>query len=236
VTAAAVPAYRNRVAFQGVLLGGFASLAAALLIMGNFTTFDTIGQRKAEDLQRSLSQVIPDNIHDNNLLDDQMVLHQQGGDITVYRGLQMLKPTAVAFILSTSGFSGEISLVMGINRSGEVLGVRVLSHSETPGLGDKIEVEKNDWINGFNGLSYVKLPQEQWHVKKDGGAFDQFSGATITPRAVVKAIREGMDLFQANRDTLLGEKSGASPALSSSTHVTAATNNPTAVNASAQVN
>jgi len=223
MTTAGIPAYRRRVGYQGGLLGGFASLAAALLIMGNLATFDTIGQRKAEDLQRSLRQVIPDAIHDNNLLDGRMVLNQDGKDVTVYRALRMRKTAAVAFTLTTQGFSGEISLIMGIDRNGEILGVRVLSHSETPGLGDKIEVEKNDWINGFNGKSFEKLPHEQWRVKKDGGAFDQFSGATITPRAVVKAITEGLDLFHANRSALLAEQTGALAAQASTTDTTSAT-------------
>ncbi len=99
--------------------------------------------------------------------------------------------------------AGEISLIMGVNNKGEVLGVRVLSHAETPGLGDRIEVEKDDWIFSFNNLSFKKLAKNKWKVKKDGGEFDQFSGATITPRAVVKAIKEGLIMFNQHQHELL---------------------------------
>jgi len=92
---------------------------------------------------------------------------------------------------------------MGIKANGEILGVRVLSHAETPGLGDKIEAEKDDWIYSFDGLSLKRFSTEKWQVKKDGGAFDQFSGATITPRAVVKAVKQGLDLFSKYKKQML---------------------------------
>jgi electron transport complex protein RnfG len=92
--------------------------------------------------------------------------------------------------------------MMGIAADGKLLGVRVLAHKETPGLGDKIEVKKGDWILRFDGLSLGDPPPERWLVKKDGGQFDQFAGATITPRAVVLAIRGGLDFFAANKAKL----------------------------------
>jgi electron transport complex protein RnfG len=93
--------------------------------------------------------------------------------------------------------------MMGIDSSGTILGVRVLSHSETPGLGDRIEAKKDDWIFSFNKLSLNNTPDAMWAVKKDGGRFDQFSGATITPRAVVKAVKSGLDLFHAHSKEML---------------------------------
>jgi len=207
MTAVVEPSYRKRVGYQGGLLGMFATLAAALLVGGNVATYDAIEQRKAEDLQHSLAQVIPDGIHDNNLLDDRLVLKHQEKEVVVYRGLTGNSVAAVAYGVSEQGYSGEISLIMGVNRNGEILGVRIISHSETPGLGDKIEVEKDDWVYSFDGLSLEKLPEEKWAVKKDGGAFDQFSGATITPRAVVRAVRQGLILFGAHRAALLKDKS-----------------------------
>ena len=200
------PSYRKRIGYQGGLLGMFATLAATLLVAGNVATYDVIEQRKAEDLQYSLGQVIPDSIHDNNLLDDKLVLQHQGKDVVVYRGLKRPEVEAVAYGVQEQGYGGEISMIMGVNRDGELLGVRILSHTETPGLGDRIEVEKDDWVYSFDGLSFEKLPEKKWAVKKDGGVFDQFSGATITPRAVVRAVKQGLVLFREYKATLLAGK------------------------------
>lgn len=200
------PSYRKRISYQGGLLGGFATLAAALLVIGNAATYDAIEQRKAEDLQASLGQVIPDDIHDNNLLDDTVVLPYEGEEVVLYRGMNRTKVTAVAYRVSQPGYSGEISLIMGVNRNGEILGVRAISHTETPGLGDKIEAEKDDWVYSFDGLSFDKLPESRWAVKKDGGTFDQFTGATITPRAVVRAVKQGLRLFHDNKASLLADQ------------------------------
>ena len=197
------PAYRKRVGYQGTLLGGFATLAATLLVMGNVATFDTIEQRVADDLQASLRQVVPDDMHDNNLLDNRLNIQHQHHDVIVYQGIKNHQVTAIAYGITGYGYAGEISLLMGVNAAGEILGVRVLAHAETPGLGDKIEEKKDDWIFRFDGLSFAKLAEDKWKVKKDGGVFDQFSGATITPRGVVKAVKEGLDMFNQHRSELL---------------------------------
>ena len=197
------PAYKKRVGYQGMLLGGFATLAATLLVMGDLSTHDTIDQRLAEDLQQSLRQVIPDATHDNNLLDNMVTVKHKDQTIVAYQGVRNDQATAVAYSISGQGYAGEIKLIMGINAQGEVLGVRVLSHAETPGLGDKIEEAKSNWIYSFDGLSLTKLSEAEWHVKKDGGVFDQFSGATITPRAVVGAVKTGLDIFNQHRGQLL---------------------------------
>lgn len=204
--------YRKRIGYQGVLLGLFTTVTTALLVMGNVATYDTIEQRKAEDLLASLGQVIPHTIHDNNLLADQLTINHEGKDTVIYRGIQGTKVTAVAFGVSESGYSGEISLILGVNRNGELLGVRVISHTETPGLGDKIESRKTHWIFGFDGRSFDNLPKDKWAVKKDGGVFDQFSGATITPRAVVRAVKNGLMFFNEYRSTMLADKTGSQPA------------------------
>jgi electron transport complex protein RnfG len=93
-------------------------------------------------------------------------------------------------------------VLLGVDADGRVLGARVLSHAETPGLGDKIEVARDDWILSFDGKSLGEPPRERWAVRKDGGDFDQFSGATITPRAVVSAVKSGLELFATQRDAL----------------------------------
>lgn len=197
------PAYKKRIGYHGALLGGFAALAAALLVIGNIETYDAIEQRNAEDLQASLNQVIPSSLHDNNLLENRVDIQYQGNKMIAYQAIKNNKATAVAYSITGHGYAGEIKLIMGVNARGEVLGVRVLSHSETPGLGDKIELKKDNWILGFDGLSFENLAKDKWKVKKDGGHFDQFSGATITPRGVVSAIKEGLELFSLNHDLLL---------------------------------
>ena len=122
----------------------------------------------------------------------------------VYLAKKHQQLTAVCFkFVAPDGYAGPISLVMGVDRNGEILGVRVIAHVETPGLGDKIEITKTKWVLGFNGKSLDNLVLEQWAVKKDGGVFDQFAGATITPRKVVQAIRRGLEFYRLHRQELL---------------------------------
>ncbi|HEX9802170.1 MAG TPA: electron transport complex subunit RsxG [Gammaproteobacteria bacterium] len=203
------PSYRKRTAYQAMLLGGMATLASAVLVLGDMETRGTIALRKAEDLKASLSQVLPDAMHDNDLLSDVLTLTpQQTGSrpVTVYRARLEDRISAVAYTVSSTGYAGPITCIIGIAANGEILGVRVLSHAETPGLGDKIEIARDNWITSFNGRSLANTDEKQWQVKKDGGIFDQFTGATITPRAVVKAVHEGVALFEANRAALLALK------------------------------
>jgi len=109
--------------------------------------------------------------------------------------------------VAPDGYSGDIRLLIGVDRGGLVTGVRVLEHHETPGLGDPIEARRSDWIHRFTGLSLGRPPLAQWRVKKDGGMFDQFTGATITPRAVVGAVRRALQEFEQNRAIFLDESS-----------------------------
>jgi len=195
---------RKSLGYQAGLLGAFTMLAAVFLGLGNVATRDAIEQRRAEDLSASLTQVIPPDIHDNDLLDDALtVKNQSGAPVTLYRALKGPDVTAVAFEISGQGYGGPIQLILGIGADGKILGARALAHAETPGLGDKIEATRSDWIRGFEGRSLGDPPPERWAVKKDGGDFDQLTGATITPRAVVKAIKGGLELFECNREALL---------------------------------
>jgi electron transport complex protein RnfG len=198
------PLYRKRIGYQAALLGGFSTLATALLVAGNIATKDVIEQRHKEDLLDSLAQVVPQERYNNDLLSHPLeIVDDNGNAVTIYRGTVGADVNALAYEISGQGYAGEIRLIMGLDAEGKVLGVRVLSHAETPGLGDKIEVAKNPWILGFNGLSLGNPPEAEWGVKKDGGRFDQFSGATITPRGVVKAIKQGLTFFQTHRSELL---------------------------------
>jgi electron transport complex protein RnfG len=192
---------------HAVVLGGFSLGATLLLALAYGLTKEPIEKSELEDLRHSLEQVIPASIHDNNPAADTMQLKLDGKNLLVYRARRANRVTGVAFEASRRGYSGEIRVLLGIDANGKLLGVRVLQHTETPGLGDKIEVNKSDWITRFTGKSLGDPPEAQWAVKKDGGPFDQFAGATITPRAVVNGVRDGLQLFAAHRNTLLEEVS-----------------------------
>jgi len=202
-------ALRPQLTFQTGVLAGFALLASVLLGMTNCSTEGAIQQRLAEDLQHSLAEVVPPEMHDNDMLQDIRTIPSAGYNIaadntTVYIAKKAGQVTAVCFKLTApDGYSGAINMIMGIDRNGSLLGVRVLSHKETPGLGDKIEVAKSDWILNFVGRSLENLTPAQWAVKKDGGVFDQFAGATITPRKSVQAIYRGLQLFKVHQAELL---------------------------------
>ncbi len=200
---------RPQLHFQTGVLAGFALLAAILLGLADLATRGVIEHRLQEDLQANLEQVVPADLHDNDLLADSVILDSSsaklGADQTeVYLAKKLGEITAVCFkFIAPDGYAGPISLVMGLDRNGEILGVRVIAHLETPGLGDKIEITKSKWVLSFNGKSLDNLTLEQWTVKKDGGTFDQFSGATITPRKVVQAIRRGLEFYRSHQVELL---------------------------------
>ncbi|MEJ2059308.1 MAG: electron transport complex subunit RsxG [Gammaproteobacteria bacterium] len=196
--------WRDRLVFHGIMLGAVALVASAALVIANRITVMEIRNRHAEDMRASLQEVIPGDIHDNDMLDNTVhVANPPGHPVRVFLATKDGKTTAVAFQVIGQGYGGPIDLMLGVDRDGKLLGVRVISLSETPGLGDKIELSKTKWILSFDGLSLANTPEKDWHVKKDGGRFDQFSGATITPRAVVKAVHGGLEFFARHRDQLL---------------------------------
>lgn len=185
---------------HGLILGAFCLGFGLLLAITDRVTAKDIAARALEDKVNSLSQVMPADIHDNNPVTDSITLkNAEGKDITVYRAKRNGKVTGVAYEIYGTGYAGEIKLMMGVDAEGNILGVRALAHHETPGLGDKIDEKKTDWILRFTGLSLTNPPEDKWKVKKDGGQFDQFAGATITPRGVVKAIHGGLEFFAAHK-------------------------------------
>jgi electron transport complex protein RnfG len=189
---------------HGLILAAFCLGFGILLALTDLATSDAIAARAVEDRQASLGQVIPAGIHDNNpVLDTILTKDAEGRELVVFRALKDGRVTGVAYEIFGTGYAGKIKLMLGVNSEGRALGVRVLAHKETPGLGDWIDTKKGDWILQFNGLSLGNPPPEKWKVKKDGGQFDQFSGATITPRGVVGAIRRGLELFAENKAQLL---------------------------------
>ncbi|EHD21400.1 MULTISPECIES: electron transport complex subunit RsxG [Brenneria] len=187
-----------------LLLGAF-TLLVSLMIGGVWwATYHEIELRHQEDTQRQLAAVFPPTLHDNPLSDSEITLTLEGENVRIYRAALQGRPSGVVMFGAERGYSGTISLLIGINADGELTGVRTISHTETPGLGDKIELSHGDWILGFNGKSLQNTTEKQWRVKKDGGDFDAFTGATITPRAVVKSVHQTLLLFQHHRAELLG--------------------------------
>ena len=198
---------------NSVLLGLFA-LCTTLLISGTYLlTKDRIAleQRKAEE--RALLEIVPGSRHNNSMLDNTISVGASSAGLglrkekRIYLARQDGK--AVAAIIpatATDGYSGDINLIVGVNTDGTIAGVRVLSHRETPGLGDKVDLKKSDWVLGFNGASLKNPVLSQWAVKKDKGHFDQFTGATITPRAVVAATLRALQYAQSHRGVLFSDE------------------------------
>ena len=205
----AVGAWRS-----AVTLGLVAVIGTGLLATVNQLTRERIREQERRAVLQQLGQLIPPDRYDNALHDDQFTFSDTawfpgGQPITIFRARKQGVPVAAVMKLAaTEGYSGPIQLLIGINMDGSLTGVRVTSHKETPGLGDGIETRKSDWILGFAGRSLQNPGGPGWAVKKDGGDFDQFTGATITPRAIVKAVRQALEYFSANRDELFEHASG----------------------------
>ena len=199
--------FRQHLSYHSILLGGLALVAGTLLAWGNHITLSEIADRQNEDLNASIAQVVPDALHDNDMLTDTVSISSEDkGSTKVYRARLAGSVSAIAFEVPAYGYSSPpIQLILGIDRNGSLLGVRVLSHAETPGLGDKIEEKKADWIFSFTGKSLDDPSDKGWAVKKDGGIFDQFTGATITPRGVVKAVHAGLQFFAQHKTLMLDE-------------------------------
>ena len=193
---------RDKLGYQPLLLGSFALLASGALAWASNATGEAIAAAEAKDLRDSLAEVLPRGLADNDFLKDTVDLEKDGKTITVYRARHGGEVRAALFKVAERGYAGEIQILMAVDMDGRTLGVRVLKHSETPGLGDKIELAKDDWILGFTGKSLRDPAPENWKVKRDGGVFDQFSGATITPRAVVRTITRGLTFFDRNKAAL----------------------------------
>lgn len=192
---------------NAVILGLFAVGTAALLALTHDNTRQRIHCNHVAALESSLYEVFPRDKADNNLLTDMIRVDDRRlgrGEHFVYRARQQDTPTgAVMETVAPDGYGGAISLLVGVDRGGRITGVRVVPpHNETPGLGDKIETRKSDWILSFDGRSLDNTPAENWAVRKDGGEFDQFTGATITPRAVVDAVHRALRYYRENRDEL----------------------------------
>lgn len=194
---------------NSVILGVFAMFTVGLIAVTQQGTAERIAEEKRRVQMSALTQILPEDQHDNNLLNDTFTVSNSTllslpAPTEAYRGRENDEVVAVILpVVAPDGYSGRIDLLVGIRANGEIAGVRVTSHRETPGLGDKVELAKSDWILEFNGTSLTVPAPENWAVRKDGGAFDQFVGATITPRAVVQAVYRALQYFEENRAMLL---------------------------------
>ena len=199
--------YRQSLITAAILLL-FALVGTAMVAYTYDNTREKIAANERAMLLRKLHRLIPPGSHDNALLQDTLQVQNRtllgtSDPVTVYRARLNGEPVALVIAaVAPDGYSGAIRLLVGINVDGSLSGVRVVSHRETPGLGDAIEEERSDWILGFTGKSLQDPPLQQWAVKRDGGAFDQLTGATITPRAVVKAVRQALLYYRDRKDAL----------------------------------
>ncbi len=203
----AVADYRS-IASAGVLLAFAAFAGTGLLSLAADHSAPYIAANKEQALLEKLNAVIPADRFNNDLTND-TVLIEETGDTTattptrVFRARADGAPVAVAYEWTAhGGYNGDIVLLMGVSVDGKVTGVRIVDHRETPGLGDAIEARRSDWIDAFRGRSLLDPGESGWRVRKDGGEFDQFAGATITPRAVVNAVHDGLKFFSRHRDEL----------------------------------
>ena len=191
------------------LLAVVAVLGTTLLSGVHQLTADRIAEQERRVLLDQLGQVLPPDRYDNDLLADRVTVRDAdffpaGQAVTVHRARRDGEPVAVILRhRAVDGYSGDIHLLTGIDASGRITGVRVTRHSETPGLGDGIEAARSDWIRSFDGRALGDPPDAGWRVRRDGGEFDQFTGATITPRAIVGAVHDALRYVAANRARLL---------------------------------
>lgn len=197
--------------FAGRSLGLFAIISTAIVAVTFFFTKDQIVENERLALLKSLHILVTEKQHDNDLYTDVLTLdiktlNFRNKPVSIYRARLNNAPAAAIFsVTAPDGYNGAINLLIGVNIDDIVTGVRVISHKETPGLGDSIEIEKSNWITNFDGHSLSNPQEKRWRVKKDGGDFDQLTGATITPRAIVKMTKKTLQFFQKNHDIIFAK-------------------------------
>ncbi|MDI1299175.1 electron transport complex subunit RsxG [Methylotenera sp.] len=191
-----------------ITLVAFAFVGTAMLAYVFDITRAPIEASEKEARLALFKQILPESTYDNDLLKDSVEIapnEQLGNHQPTVANIAKLNNKTAGVILEAiahDGYSGDIKLLIAIRADGSISGVRVLTHKETPGLGDYIDIARGNWIKLFNDESVNKTPTEQWHVKKDGGKFDYMVGATITPRAVVKAVYKALQFYDVNKTTL----------------------------------
>ncbi|MEE9327933.1 MAG: electron transport complex subunit RsxG [Cocleimonas sp.] len=192
----------------GLSLAIIAFISVLLVSTTNKLTEQKIAKNRAMMLLRALNQVAPKSSYDNDLIKSKIIIKTSdtgfSRDTPVYLATKNNVPSIAIFEATTlKGYSGVIKIIIGIRSNDlSISGVRIVQHKETPGLGDKMDIRKSDWVMSFNGKSLGNPTLNQWQVKKDGGEFEQFTGATITPRAIVNAVKSTLLYAQDNMQTL----------------------------------
>jgi electron transport complex protein RnfG len=198
---------------QQILLSGFflclfAVVGTSFVAVTEYNTRQAIAENERRVLLRNLHALLPAEKLDNDIVSDTRLIMASPllGTVDkspVYRARLRGEPVAVVFnSIAPNGYSGKIHLLVGVYFDGRVAGVRAIKHAETPGLGDAIEVQKSPWVLDFDGKSLDNPAAARWSVERDGGDFDQFTGATITPRAVVQAVKKTLLYYEKNADNL----------------------------------
>lgn len=188
---------------QSVVLALFGFCIGSALWLLDLTTASRIDDNKEARLQSTLAEVLANHPYDNNLAATKKTIYDDTNQQTRTVYTASLKQSLSAIIISAQapdGYAGQIDLLVGISADSTIVGVRVVQHQETPGLGDDIELRRSNWILSFDGKT-ISTPLH-WAVKRDGGTFDQFTGATITPRAVVNAVRNTLTFYEAHQHEL----------------------------------
>lgn len=186
----------------------FALVFTSLLAYVFNVTKAPIEKSEAEARMALFRQIVPENMHNNDLLKDTIsiapneLLGNRQPTIANRARIDNMPSAVIIEALAHDGYAGDIKLLIAIKYDGSIAGVRVLTHKETPGLGDYIDIAKGKWIKLFDGESLQKTDDAKWLVRKDGGQFDYMAGATITPRAVVKAVHKALQYFSANKEAL----------------------------------
>jgi electron transport complex protein RnfG len=200
----------NAMRKNGLVLAIFACASTGLVAVTHYLTRDQIKQQEQAHLLSVLNQVIPRDLHDNQLFSACTLVKAKelGTDQVMPAYIAKLnnEPSAIAIeAIAPDGYNGAIKVIVGMKVDGTILGTRVLSHQETPGLGDNIDLRVSDWILSFTGKQVTESNLDRWKVRKDGGDFDQFTGATITPRAVVKSVKQAVQYVNQNNQALLAQ-------------------------------
>jgi len=193
---------------SGLVLAVVAAICAALVTVTKRLTAPQIAANEKAYLEKSLNPALAGISYDNDLAESTLYLpppHGLPGNETaiVYRLFSEQRPSGAVFVVSArDGYAGPIRLLVAIEYSGKLAGVHVLEHRETPGIGDLIEPSKSDWLTQFEDAGLEAPPRDRWSIRRDGGDFDQLTGASITTRAVVRAVKETLIYYEANRDQI----------------------------------
>lgn len=199
---------KRQILISGLFLWLFAVVCTGLVAVSEYTARDEISANERDLLLRNLYALLPAEQLDNDIASDTLLLPPSRllgttEPSVVYRARLGEEPVAAIFnSVAPNGYSGRIHLLVGIYVDGRIAGVRVVKHAETPGLGDAVEIRKSDWITDFDDKSLLNPDTDGWRVKRDGGQFDQFTGATITPRAVVAAVHRTLLYYRQNADMI----------------------------------